>query len=130
MRRPRTVLAASAAALAIALAGCGGDDDDDGGSGSGSGGTPAPKASEGSSGPVTIKDFLYKPAEVTVSAGTEVAFTNEDAAKHTATANDGEFDTGSLGKGDSKSIAVDEPGTYAYICSFHPFMKGQITVEG
>ena len=129
MRRPRTVLAASAAGLAIALSGCGGDDDD-GGSSSGSDSKSAPAVSGQSSDKVSIKDFLYEPADVTVSAGTEVTFTNEDSANHTATANDGDFDTGTLGKGDSKAITIDEPGTYAYICSFHAFMKGQITVEG
>ena len=130
MRLPRATLAASAAALAIALTGCGSDDDDGGsGSSSGSDSTSAPKASEGSSGPVAIKDFLYKPENVTISAGDSVSFSNEDSAKHTTTADDGDFDTGTLGKGDSKAITIDKPGTYAYICSFHPFMNGQVTVE-
>ena len=130
MRLPRAALAASAAALAIALTGCGGDDDDGMSSSSGSDSTSAPKASGKSTDKISIKDFLYEPADVSVSAGTEVTFTNEDSANHTATGNDGGFDTGTLGKGDSKAITIDEPGTYAYICSFHAFMKGQITVEG
>ncbi len=133
MKLPRAAIAASAVTLALALAGCGSDDDDGGSSaGSGSGsdsGQSAPKATEGS-GPVAIKDFLYKPENVTVSAGDSISFTNEDSANHTATANDGSFDTGTLEQGDSKSLTFDEPGTYAYICSFHPFMTGEVTVEG
>ena len=137
MKPPRTTFAAAiAVTAALALAGCGGDDDEGGSSGSGSSDSMSSEQASGGSGasagsgPVTIKDFLYEPADVTVSAGESISFTNEDSAKHTATADDGSFDTGDLGKGDSGEVSVDEPGTYPYICSFHPFMKGTVTVEG
>ena len=130
MRLPRAALAASAAALAIALTGCGSDDDDgDSGSSSGSDSTSAPKASGKSTDQVSIKDFLYKPEDITISAGDSVSFSNQDSANHTATARDGDFDSGTLGQGDSTGLTIDEPGTYTYICSFHPFMNGQVTVE-
>jgi plastocyanin len=125
MNPPRAAIAALAAALALALAGCGSDDD---GGGSNAGGSSS-TASAGS-GPVTIKNFLYRPEKVSVSAGDSISFTNEDSANHTATANDGSFDTGTLEQGDSKALTFEEPGTYAYICSFHPFMTGEVTVEG
>ena len=132
MRPPKAFLAAAAAIAAIALSGCGSDDDDgarsSNGAGSDSGGKSSPAAFEGS-GPVSIKDFLYAPEDVTVSAGDSVSFSNQDSANHTATARDGSFDTGTLGKGDSAQVTIDKPGTYAYICSFHAFMNGQITVE-
>ena len=56
-------------------------------------------------------------------------FVNEDDAPHTATATSGEFDTAELGTGDTGTIVVDDTGTFEYICSIHPSMKGTIVVQ-
>ena len=56
---------------------------------------------------------------------------NDDPTEHTATASDGSFDTGTIkGNGATAKVTLDKPGTYDYICQFHQFMKGQITVSG
>jgi plastocyanin len=39
------------------------------------------------------------------------------------------FDTGTIEKGTSKTVVLKKPETYAYICDFHPFMKGTIIVK-
>jgi len=83
---------------------------------------------------VQIKDFLYDPAALTVSAGTKLTFTNQDNAPHTATSGssptaDGVFDTGTLTKGQSKTISATKTGTFAYYCAIHPFMKGTVIVK-
>jgi plastocyanin len=83
---------------------------------------------------VQIKDFTYVPAAITVAAGTTITFTNEDGAPHTATSGtsptaDGVFESGTLAKGDSKSIKVTRRGTLAYYCALHPFMKGTVVVR-
>ena len=78
---------------------------------------------------IEIVEFEFVPEEITVPAGTTVTFTNEDAAAHTATADDSSFDTEELGKGDSAEETFDEPGTYTYYCRFHVFMKGSVAVE-
>lgn len=79
---------------------------------------------------VTIVDYTYKPAQLTVAAGTTVEFTNKDSTPHTATSKQsGAFETGSIDTGKTAKVVLDEPGTYAYYCAFHPFMKGTITVE-
>jgi len=62
-----------------------------------------------------------------VTPGTVVTWTNEDSAPHTATGDN--FDTGMLNRGDSKSVTVDTPGTYDYICAHHPSMKGSVLVS-
>jgi plastocyanin len=85
-------------------------------------------------GHVQIKDFVYAPATITVSAGTTVTFTNDDSAPHTATSGpsptpDGVFDTGTLTKDDSKTVKLTKPGTFAYYCDIHPFMKATVTVK-
>jgi plastocyanin len=84
---------------------------------------------------VDIANFAFAPAELRISAGTEVTFTNGDTAPHTATAGTDEepmperFDTGLLQPGESFSVRFDEPGTYAYFCERHPPMTGVIVVE-
>jgi plastocyanin len=98
------------------------------GEGAGPGGMPTAGEGSVSTSAVEIKDFAFNPATVTVSAGTTVTWTNQDLAPHTATAEDGSFDTGRLNQGESGSVTFDQPGTYAYVCTFHPSMKGTVVV--
>ena len=56
--------------------------------------------------------------------------TNVGDIPHTATAyRQGNWDTGVLEKGQSKTITFSEPGNYFYICTPHPWMYGQVIVE-
>lgn len=104
-------------------------------SGDASGGAPqasssAPAAAANRAVTIDISDFKYGPVNVTVKAGTKVSWINHDAAPHTATAaGAGGFDTGTLKKGDEKTLELGKPGTHSYICEFHPFMKGTVTVR-
>ena len=77
---------------------------------------------------VTIKSFAFQPAELNVAVGDTVTFTNQDGAPHTATADGGAFDTGTLKKGASGSLTFSAKGKFAYHCEFHRNMKGTITV--
>lgn len=79
---------------------------------------------------VNIVDFLFTPQVLEISVGTTVTWTNSDSAQHTATANDGAFDSGTLAQGDSFSFTFTETGTFDYICAIHPNMTGQIVVTG
>ncbi len=81
---------------------------------------------------VSIANYAYGPATLTVKSGTKVTFVNHDATAHTATASGTPgFDTGTLkAGGGSATVTLVKPGTYSYICQFHPFMKGTITVTG
>ncbi len=76
---------------------------------------------------VEIADFAFGPAEITIAVGGTVTWTNTDDQAHTATSS-GNFDTGSIDPDGTASVTFDEPGTFTYICSFHPFMTGTITV--
>ena len=80
-------------------------------------------------GEVRIIDFDYEPSVLEVTLGTDVTWTNEDGAPHTATAQGDTFDTGRLDKGESGGITFDTPGTYEYICTYHPYMEGRIVVS-
>ena len=88
---------------------------------------PAPKANAAASANVTIKDFDFAPATVTVNEGDTVTWTNQGPTGHTATG-DG-FDTGILNAGQSGSHTFDSAGTFAYICTPHPNMKGTVIVQ-
>jgi plastocyanin len=77
---------------------------------------------------VTIADFHFTPPSTTVHVGDTITWTNDGPSSHTATASDGSFDTGTLSKGQSGSHTFTKPGTFAYVCSIHPFMHGTITV--
>ena len=76
----------------------------------------------------TISDFKFTPGSLTVHVGDTVTWTNDGPSQHTATANDHSFDTGTLQKGQSASHTFSQAGTFAYICTIHPFMHGTIVV--
>jgi plastocyanin len=110
------------AAVAASLVGCGG-------SGDGADQTSS-AGSKGGVAAVTIRDYIYKPASITVPEGTTVTFTNRDSTPHTATSREaGVFESGSIDTGKSGKVTLDKTGTFAYYCLFHPFMKGTIVVE-
>jgi plastocyanin len=75
---------------------------------------------------VTIKDFAFSPKTLQVKAGSKVKVKNKDGTTHTFSANKGAFDTGEIDAGSSATITVKKPGTYAYHCNIHNFMKGTI----
>ncbi len=77
---------------------------------------------------VTIADFQFTPGTTTVHAGDTITWTNNGPSEHSATANDGSFDTGVLQKGASASHSFTQAGTFTYFCKIHPFMHGTIVV--
>ncbi len=77
---------------------------------------------------VIIQDFRYHPATLTVAVGTVVTWTNRDPVPHTATSTAGTFDTGPIEQNQSKSVTLNEVGTFEYFCEIHPPMRGTITV--
>ncbi len=88
-----------------------------------------PTAKAAASASVTISDFKFTPDTVTVNEGDTVTWTNDGPTVHTATAEDGSFDTGVLRKGESGSATFTQAGTINYICSPHPYMKGKVIVQ-
>lgn len=78
---------------------------------------------------VEIRNFAYSPQTVEIRAGGSVRFINRDRAGHTATADDGYFDTGMLGQNEEAVITFDEAGEFPYYCIPHPHMRGTIVVK-
>jgi LPXTG-motif cell wall-anchored protein len=90
---------------------------------------PEPKAIAAGSGAVTIADFQFTPAQITVNQGDTVTWTNSGPSAHSATATGGSFDTGIFPAGQSRSHTFNEAGTFSYICTPHPQMHGTIVVQ-
>ncbi|MFL5843631.1 MAG: plastocyanin/azurin family copper-binding protein [Solirubrobacteraceae bacterium] len=106
--------------LTALLIGCGSSSSNDT-----AGTTPAP-ATPSAAKTVKIADFKFG-APLTVAKGAKVTFENTDSAPHNAVG-DG-FKTKDLKKGESDTLTFDKAGTYDYMCTFHPFMKGTVVVQ-
>jgi plastocyanin len=85
-------------------------------------------ASAAGSNTIIIKKFMFNPMDVTVTAGTDVIWENQDGEPHTVVSLTNDFRSQALDEKDKFSHVFDKPGTYKYICSIHPKMVGTITV--
>jgi amicyanin len=98
--------------------------------------TAVPAATSSSTGPaapvagnaVTIDNFKFDPATLTVPVGSTVTWTNKDEEPHTIAAKDGSFHSPTLDTKGAYSFTFTNPGSYDYICSIHPFMTGTVVV--
>jgi len=98
-----------------------------GGGGYGNGGAVPAAPAAPASGSLEISGFQFGAA--TVGAGGQVTVSNRDGAPHTATADDGSFDSGQIdGSGTGAFVAPSQPGTYSFHCEIHPDMSGTLTV--
>lgn len=83
---------------------------------------------------VNAANFQFTPKDITITVGNSVVWSNTDTKKHTATADDGSFDTGVIAPGArSAPVKFDKAGKFAYYCQFHGApggidMAGTITV--
>lgn len=113
---------------ALFLSGCAQPDDDatpgDGGDGTDNDGTDT----NGDGDTVSISGFAFHPQGLEVPPATTVIWTNEDDVDHTATADDGSWDAGTLEPGRSDGHTFSDEGEYPYHCAIHPSMTGTITV--
>lgn len=78
---------------------------------------------------VSIANFNFSPQMLTVPAGTTVQWTNKDDEPHTVTARDRSFHSGALDTSGKFAFTFAKPGVYAYFCSLHPHMTGQVVVK-
>lgn len=75
-----------------------------------------------------IRNFKFEPVNLAIAVGKTVQFINTDEEPHTATAKDGAFDSKGLDTDQTWNYTATKTGTFPYICSIHPFMKGTLTV--
>jgi plastocyanin len=77
---------------------------------------------------VTIDNFAFVPATLTVRAGSTVTWTNRDEEPHTVAAADGSFHSPGMGTGATYSHTFPSAGKFDYVCSIHPSMHGTVVV--
>jgi plastocyanin len=92
---------------------------------------PAPSLPAASAGEakITISGFAFDPATVTIKVGGTVTWTNQDSVAHTVAAEDNSWTSSNLGEGGTFSRTFDTAGTFTYLCSIHPSMKGTVIVQ-
>jgi plastocyanin len=77
---------------------------------------------------VTIDNFIFTPATLTVIAGTKIVFLNHDDLPHNVVDAKGSFRSKALDTDESFERVFDKPGEFVYFCGLHPQMKGKIVV--
>ena len=88
-----------------------------------------PALAEDAKAKVTIDNFTFTPAELTVSVGTTVTWDNHDDIPHTVVEKNKLFRSKALDTDDSYSFTFTQAGTYDYFCGLHPHMVGKIIVK-
>ena len=74
------------------------------------------------------QNFVPRNIVVVLGFNDTVRWTNDDTYAHTVTSL-GNFDSLNLNTGDTWTHTFIEPGIFTYVCSYHPWMKGTITVK-
>ena len=102
-----------------AVAGCSGDPE------------PVPSADASTLRPVTarIADFDYRPHRITVRPGQRIRWRNVDSVNHTVSFRRGPGELGNVDPGRSLRARFTRPGTYRYVCRYHPSMVGRVRVR-
>jgi plastocyanin len=79
---------------------------------------------------VTIDNFTFGPATITVPIGTTVTWVNQDDIPHTVVSDDKKmFRSKVLDTDERFSFTFTTPGSYGYFCSIHPHMTGKVVVK-
>jgi len=78
---------------------------------------------------VTIDGFAFKPPSLTVKQGDTVEWRNTDPVPHTATAKEAGLDSGEIPANGSYRFIAKKKGRFAYVCTLHTIMKGELVVE-
>jgi plastocyanin len=104
---------------------CGGDEE----------GSPAASGDGGGAGSsssvtITAADFSFDPKTVTAATGDTIELSNEGDSPHNMQAEEAGLDEDvDPGETVSVDLADVEPGTYDFICKFHPDdMKGTLEI--
>jgi plastocyanin len=79
---------------------------------------------------VTIKNFAFSPASITVKVGTTVIWTNGDQDPHNVISQQsrGPLRSPTMNKGNTYKYTFTKTGRYAYVCTIHPSMTGTVVV--
>ena len=78
---------------------------------------------------VAIWDFQFRPAELTVTVGDTVVWTNHDALIHSSAADSGAWSSPEMRQGEGFRFVTTKPGRFPYHCGAHPVMRAALVVR-
>ena len=78
---------------------------------------------------VHMKGSVFDPQSTYVKVGQTVVFDNDDQVTHNVTDTDKGISSGDVGAGKTWQYTFKRAGDYHYVCTYHPWMKGEITVS-
>ena len=90
--------------------------------------TAAPQAAAPQTLNISIDNFTFTPAQLTIPAGSRIVWINRDDAPHTVVSDTRIFSSKALDTDDRFEHVFTTPGTYPYFCSIHPHMTAQVIV--
>jgi plastocyanin len=90
--------------------------------------TSTASTSTASQNPVAIQNYAFSPSALTIQKGANVTWTNYDSVQHHVVSDSSAFSSPLLNKGDTYTHQFNNTGSFSYICSIHPYMKGTIVV--
>lgn len=79
---------------------------------------------------VEIEDMAFAPRNLHINVGDSIEWRNRDDIGHTATSDNGVFNSGTLLRDQTFTFAFTDAGVYPYHCTPHPWMRDTITVAG
>ncbi len=97
--------------------------------GSGNGEDATPTVLDDLAVTIDIRDFRFQPPNLSVPVGATVTWVNRDEAPHDSEARDKTWEASLLQRDEESVITFDEPGTWEYYCTIHPFMTATLTVR-
>ena len=79
---------------------------------------------------VVMDKFLFQPQTVTVRVGETVVWKNAGIVPHTVmSVDDNTFGSGIIAPGTTWRYKPAKKGTFDYLCTLHPNMKGKLVVR-
>jgi plastocyanin len=96
----------------------------------GGGGSSGGDSDQTAMSDVSIVDFAFQPALITVGVGETVEWTNTGDVDHTVDSDSEIFESGHIHPGRTYRYTFDEPGIFPYHCDIHPHMRGMVVVTG
>lgn len=136
MTRMRSIAVAVGFGVVLALSACGNGPPEVAGAGGGGGGATVGSGASTGLGTAAksvqaTADLKFDPASISVKTGDVIQWTNGGSVPHNVTFDSNQSLTSqTLQQGDTWQVKFTVAGTYAYHCTFHPGMDGQITVGG
>ena len=77
---------------------------------------------------VSIENFTFEPATITVPAGSAVTWVNHDDIPHLVASTDKLFKSSGLDTDDQYTMTFAKAGTFPYFCGLHPHITGTVIV--